>query len=166
MSRLVRPILSVAVISLFAFVCAASAQNEFQRLTVTDADRYFAGQAQNSHYHVLPTTNPEGRAAAARFNAFTSNIGEVIYSVQPWYDVPGCQMEPGVGPNGQLADGTNYGVGHETIEAITDPIPATAGLTFSIHRFSTRKSPMSAFSFTPGKQGANFTCTTTQALSG
>lgn len=289
MSRLAR-VFPAAVVTLFALVCAASAQNEFQPLTITDADRYFVGQAQNAHYHVLPVTNSEGRAAASRFNAsqkasagavtagardstpvaavagdparfrfpgdlqyyggatlastvfhsafvnttaacppnkcwgdplgfmrnlfksdfihvmdqytgaygryavgtnfavtypatsgvaltdqdmraiaygvessvgagydnmvhiflapgqdeciypglcfspdnpstwafcayhgsFDSSIGHILYSVEPFVDVPGCQMTPGT-PNGELEDTTNYGVGHETIEAISDP---------------------------------------------
>jgi hypothetical protein len=281
---------SAAIVTLLAFVCVASAQNEFQPLTITEANRYIAGQAQNAHYHILPVTNPEARAAASRFNAsqgasamavtadaqhstaatafagdrapfrfpgdlqyyggktlasavfhsafvntnaacppntcwgdpvgflrdlsksdfihvmdqytgaygrysvgtnfavtypatpgvaltdqdmqaiayevessagagygnmvhiflppgqdecinsyvcfspdnpstwafcayhgsFDSNIGRILYSVEPFVDVPGCQMVPGT-PNGTLEDTQNYGLGHETIEAITDP---------------------------------------------
>ncbi|MGA3090220.1 MAG: hypothetical protein ABSD75_16530 [Terriglobales bacterium] len=299
MSRLARRVASAAVVTLFAFVCAASGQNEFQPLTITDAHRYVAGQAQNAHYHILPVTTPEARAAASRLNAsqrgsarpvtadvqysrpvaavagdpapfrfggdvqyyggatltstvfhsafvnttvacppnacwgdplgfshdlfqsdfihvmdqytgaygryavgtnfavnypvmpgvplteqdmqaiayevaskvgagygnmvhiflppgqddcvvpgvcfspdnpstfyfcanhgsFTSNIGDIVYSVEPFTDVPGCQMESGT-PNGQLADTINFGVGHETIEAISDPDPESGWANF------------------------------------
>lgn len=49
-----------------------------------------------------------------------SDIGHVLYSVEPFQDVPGCQVRPGT-PNGQLVDSTNDTLSHETIETITDP---------------------------------------------
>ncbi len=49
-----------------------------------------------------------------------SDIGHVIYSVEPFQDVPGCQVRPGT-PNGQLVDSTDNVLNHETFETITDP---------------------------------------------
>lgn len=48
------------------------------------------------------------------------DIGHVLYSVEPFQNVPGCQLRPGT-PNGQLADSTNSTLSHELIETITDP---------------------------------------------
>ena len=52
--------------------------------------------------------------------SFDSDIGHVIYSVEPFADVPGCRVPPGT-PNGQLVDSTDDALSHESIEAITDP---------------------------------------------
>jgi hypothetical protein len=49
-----------------------------------------------------------------------SDIGHVMFSVQPYQNVPGCQAAP-PNPNGILADSTNSPLSHETIETITDP---------------------------------------------
>lgn len=49
-----------------------------------------------------------------------SDIGHVLYSVEPYQDVPGCRVRPGT-PNGQLIDSTNDVLSHELIETITDP---------------------------------------------
>jgi hypothetical protein len=48
------------------------------------------------------------------------DIGHVLYSVEPFADVPGCQVAPG-SPNGSLIDSTNDVLSHELIETITDP---------------------------------------------
>ena len=48
------------------------------------------------------------------------DIGHVVYSIEPYANVFGCQAAPN-GPNGQLADSTDSVLSHETIEAITDP---------------------------------------------
>ena len=48
------------------------------------------------------------------------DIGHVLYSVEPFQDVPGCRVRPGT-PNGQLADSTNDVLSHELFETITDP---------------------------------------------
>jgi hypothetical protein len=45
---------------------------------------------------------------------------EVLYTVEPFQDVPGCNVRPGT-PNGQLVDSTNSTLSHELIETITDP---------------------------------------------
>lgn len=49
-----------------------------------------------------------------------SDIGHVLYSVEPFQDALGCNSRPGT-PNGQLADSTNNVLSHEVFETITDP---------------------------------------------
>jgi hypothetical protein len=58
-----------------------------------------------------------------------SDIGHVLYSVEPFQNVPGCQVRPGT-PNGQLLDSTNDTLSHELIETITDP-DGTAWFNFT-----------------------------------
>jgi hypothetical protein len=48
------------------------------------------------------------------------DIGHVLYTVEPFQNVPGCSVRPGT-PNGQLVDSTNNTLSHETVETITDP---------------------------------------------
>jgi hypothetical protein len=48
------------------------------------------------------------------------DIGHVLYSVEPYQNVPGCQVLPG-SPNGTLVDSTNSVLSHELFETITDP---------------------------------------------
>ncbi len=50
-----------------------------------------------------------------------SDIGTVIFSVEPYQLTPGCQVAT-PSPNSQLADSTNSVLSHEFFEAITDPI--------------------------------------------
>jgi hypothetical protein len=49
-----------------------------------------------------------------------SDIGHVLYTVEPYQNVPGCSVPPGT-PNGQLVDSTNNTLSHEQFETITDP---------------------------------------------
>jgi hypothetical protein len=49
-----------------------------------------------------------------------SDIGHVLFSVEPYQNVLGCKAAT-PNPNGALADSTNSTVSHEQIEAITDP---------------------------------------------
>lgn len=58
-----------------------------------------------------------------------TDIGHVLYSVEPSQDVNGCSVPPG-GPQGQLADSTNNVLSHESFETITDP-DGTAWLNVS-----------------------------------
>jgi hypothetical protein len=51
---------------------------------------------------------------------FPDAVGHVLYSVEPFQNVPGCSVKPGT-PNGQLVDSTNNTLSHEVIETITDP---------------------------------------------
>ena len=48
------------------------------------------------------------------------DIGHVLYSVEPFQNVAGCNVKPGT-VNGQLVDSTNSTLSHELIETITDP---------------------------------------------
>jgi hypothetical protein len=49
-----------------------------------------------------------------------SDIGHVLYSVEPYQNVGGCSVYPG-SPNGMLVDSTDNVLNHETFETITDP---------------------------------------------
>jgi hypothetical protein len=49
-----------------------------------------------------------------------TDIGHVLYTVEPYQNVDGCNEPPNT-PNGQLADSTNSILSHETFETITDP---------------------------------------------
>jgi hypothetical protein len=49
-----------------------------------------------------------------------TDIGHVLYSVEPFQNVPGCNVSPG-SPNGQLTDSTDSVLSHELFETITDP---------------------------------------------
>ncbi len=53
------------------------------------------------------------------YNQF-SDVGHVIYSVEPYQNVNGCQVT-GRSPNGLLIDSTASTLSHETYEAFTDP---------------------------------------------
>lgn len=65
--------------------------------------------------------NPSSWAFCAYHgSADFTDIGHVIYSVEPYQNVLGCSVKPGT-PNGQLVDSTNNVLSHELIEAITDP---------------------------------------------
>ena len=48
------------------------------------------------------------------------DIGPVIYSVEPFQNLPRCAVDPG-SPNGSLVDSTNSVLSHEVFESITDP---------------------------------------------
>lgn len=50
-----------------------------------------------------------------------SDIGHVLYSVEPYQDVSGCQVSTLPSPNGSLVDSTASTLSHETFETITDP---------------------------------------------
>ena len=57
------------------------------------------------------------------------DIGHVLYTVEPYQNVPGCSVRPGT-PNGQLIDSTNNTLSHEEFETITNP-DGTAWFNFS-----------------------------------
>jgi hypothetical protein len=48
------------------------------------------------------------------------DIGHVLYSVEPFQNVGGCNLAPG-SPNGGLVDATANVLSHELFEALTDP---------------------------------------------
>lgn len=65
--------------------------------------------------------NPNTWSFCAYHSSAQDNAGNVVvYTVEPYQNVPGCNVAPGT-PNGQLADSTNSVLSHETFEAITDP---------------------------------------------
>lgn len=49
-----------------------------------------------------------------------SDIGHVLFSIEPYQNVKGCQAGP-PNPNSTLIDSTNSVLSHELIETITDP---------------------------------------------
>jgi len=49
-----------------------------------------------------------------------SDVGHVLYTVEPFQNVSGCRLQPGT-PNGELIDSTVSVLSHETVETITDP---------------------------------------------
>jgi hypothetical protein len=53
-----------------------------------------------------------------------NDIGHVLFSVEPYQNVAGCQVAP-PNPNGILSDSTDSTLSHELIEAITDPDPGS-----------------------------------------
>ncbi len=50
-----------------------------------------------------------------------SDVGHVLYSVEPYQNVNGCQVNGGTVPNGYLVDSTSSTLSHELSETITDP---------------------------------------------
>lgn len=65
--------------------------------------------------------NPSSFAFCAYHGSIVfSDIGHVMFSVEPYQNVPGCQAAP-PDPNGILTDSTNSVLAHELIETITDP---------------------------------------------
>ena len=59
---------------------------------------------------------------ALHSSATFSDLGLVIFSLQPYQNVFGCSVPPHGTPNGQTADSTNNSLSHEVFEAVTDPI--------------------------------------------
>lgn len=53
-------------------------------------------------------------------SATFSDIGHVLYTVEPYQNVGGCNLAPG-SPNGGLVDSTSNILSHELFETITDP---------------------------------------------
>lgn len=102
-------------------------------LAVVHAVAAVTGQTGRHHiYHVLlPPGQDECLDATFQVcasNAFCAyhssatfqDIGHVLYTVEPFADVLGCQVRPG-SPNGSLIDSTDSIISHELIETITDP---------------------------------------------
>ncbi len=54
-------------------------------------------------------------------NTDFSDVGHVLYTVEPYQNIPGCQVSNQPSPNGVLADSTASTLSHETFETITDP---------------------------------------------
>jgi hypothetical protein len=49
-----------------------------------------------------------------------ADIGHVLYTVQPYQNIPDCEVQPG-SVNGSLVDSANDVLNHETFETISDP---------------------------------------------
>jgi hypothetical protein len=118
------------------------AQTGASLLTLADVENIVHQAAQiggaglNHIYHLfLPqgidvcmdakTCYSPDNAATFLFCAFHSDVafndtGDILYTVEPFQDVPGCAVAP-PNPNGQLADSTNSVLSHELFETITDP---------------------------------------------
>jgi len=131
-----------------AFICCANLSNtgtsSFTDLTmqfvlVLAISAYALPTGENDIYHIFlpPGTdecfsvpgmfpcyspdNPNTFAYCGYHSSVTINgLGHVLYSVEPYTNVPGCSVPPGT-PNGMLADSTANVLSHETFETITDP---------------------------------------------
>ena len=49
-----------------------------------------------------------------------ADIGHVLYTVEPYQNIPDCKVQPG-SVNGALVDSTDNSLSHELIETITNP---------------------------------------------
>lgn len=54
---------------------------------------------------------------------FPDSVGHVLFTIEPYQNVPGCQENNT--PNGSLVDSTATTLSHELIETITDPDPGS-----------------------------------------
>jgi hypothetical protein len=59
-----------------------------------------------------------------------SDIGHVLYSVEPYQNINGCQVSVQPSPNGVLADSTASTLSHEMFETMTDPDVAANNLAW------------------------------------
>jgi hypothetical protein len=116
-----------------SFTPSAKPLTDHDMQTVVHAVAAKTGQTGYAHiYHVfIPAGQDE--CFDSTFQICASNvfcayhgsvdfqdIGHVLYSVEPYANVDGCQVKPGT-PNGILVDSTNSILSHELIETITDP---------------------------------------------
>jgi len=67
-----------------------------------------------------PDNNATFFFCAYHGSADFTDIGHVLYSVEPYQNVIGCEARPGT-PNGTLVDSTNDTLSHELFETISDP---------------------------------------------
>lgn len=117
-------------------------------LTISDVARLvhaaasFSGDGFGHYYHVFlpqgvdmclpvppgvrpPCYSPDNPATFV-FCAFHgsflfSDLGEVIFSLEPYQDVLGCSVPPTGTANNQLIDSTDTGLSHEVFEGLSDP---------------------------------------------
>jgi hypothetical protein len=80
----------------------------------------FLPQGQDECLDAAFTVCASNVFCAYHSSADFSDIGHILYSVEPYENVVGCQVRPGT-PNGTLVDSTNDSLSHELIETITDP---------------------------------------------
>ncbi len=59
-----------------------------------------------------------------------NDIGETLFSVEPFQDVAGCAVAP-PSPHSQEIDSTNSTLSHELFETITDPDPPSSWIALS-----------------------------------
>ncbi|MDQ6930189.1 MAG: hypothetical protein M3126_05940 [Candidatus Eremiobacteraeota bacterium] len=59
-----------------------------------------------------------------------TDVGHVLYSVEPYQNINGCQVSNTASPNGVLADSTASVLSHEVFETITDPDVAANNLAW------------------------------------
>jgi len=78
--------------------------------------------------------NPATFFFCAYHSSVDTPVGHLLYTVQPYQNVPGCQvLQPS--PNGPLVDSTADILSHETFETITDPDGNAWWNTFSLELF-------------------------------
>ncbi len=63
---------------------------------------------------------PQEFTLCAYHGSANQSVGHIVYSVEPFQNVSGCQEAPPFA-NGRLDDSTDSTLSHETFEAITDP---------------------------------------------
>lgn len=101
------------------------------------AQKYGTGGGYGVEYHVFfakgvnqcsssaggcySPSNPNNWTYCA-YHGYTtfSDVGHVLYSVEPYQAVNGCEVT-GTAPNGEVVDSTASTLSHETSETITDP---------------------------------------------
>ncbi|HEX6504314.1 MAG TPA: hypothetical protein VF011_13810 [Terriglobales bacterium] len=67
-----------------------------------------------------PDNNATFKFCAYHGGVNFKDIGRVLYTVEPYQNVPGCSVAQ-TSPNGPLVDSTSSTLSHELIETITDP---------------------------------------------
>jgi hypothetical protein len=67
-----------------------------------------------------PDNPPSFAFCAYHGSVFFNDIGHILFTVQPYQNVPGCQAATPT-PNGSLVDSTASVLSHELFETITDP---------------------------------------------
>jgi hypothetical protein len=67
-----------------------------------------------------PDNPPSFRFCAYHGSVVFNDIGHILFTVEPYQNVPGCQVATPT-PNGSLVDSTASVLSHELFETITDP---------------------------------------------
>ena len=95
-------------------------------------DTCFDPTPQNPNPGCYSPDNPATFAFCGYHGAVQfSDIGIVLFTVEPWQGPgSGCEIIPPA-PNGILADSTNNVLSHETFETITDPLPGEGYLNLT-----------------------------------
>lgn len=68
--------------------------------------------------------NPKTWFFCAYHGSADTDLGHLVYTVEPYQNVMGCNDPPNT-PNGQLVDSTNDVLSHELFETISDPDPGS-----------------------------------------